>query len=435
MLNKIIKKSNYILMILLVLMLPITFLLNFYLKVIFDINFSLHFYEVLHLLIPLEIFIYIYNITKKNIKITKYDILGFILILMGIVVTINAVDVQTSIWGAYLRNEGLLALIGYYLLFLNSKSLDSKEIKNIINWFFIIGIIQFIYCCLQVFVRGKYIEGFKGGIAYMASGFIGNPNMLGSFCILVLGLSLMMYFIYNERKYFIFSIIFFINLVLAQSTGPFFSFIVLFIFMIIFLKLKKMINIKKVLLVLVTFIGTFLLVSYGSEYYSKVVFNDKIDSSYTIKGDIANTLLLFSNKKSEEEEAVVQNYGSGRLIIWKNTIKIVPKYFWLGAGIDNLGYVYPQNGYGYLDKAHNEYLQLLATEGIFVLLAYLILLLSLFIDSIKSKKPLAWILMVGFIGYALQAFMNISVPRVAPFYFIVLGSLAGLVSKSNEDEC
>ena len=73
MLNKIIKKSNYILMILLVLMLPITFLLNFYLKVIFDINFSLHFYEVLHLLIPLEIFIYIYNITKKNIKITKYS--------------------------------------------------------------------------------------------------------------------------------------------------------------------------------------------------------------------------------------------------------------------------------------------------------------------------------------------------------------------------
>ncbi len=427
--EKAIQKINFISICFLIIYTP----LIYFLKLIFSpfkiLNGFLYFYEILYLFIPIGIFIYVYNLIKKNIKITKYDIFIYILIILGIIVTINAVDVKTSIYGAYLRNEGLLSLLSYYLLFLNSRSLKEKEIKKIINILFIVGIFQFIYSFLQVFVRGEYVETFSlENINYMASGFSGNPNMLGSYCILLLGISIMYYLIYHSKKYLILSVIFYINLIFAQSTGPFFTLIFLLIFIIIFLH-KKNIDLKKVYIILSLFFVTFILVSNVTEFYVSKVFNDKIEKSYTIKGDILNTLSLFSNSSGNDNEVTIDNYGSGRFTIWKNTMKIVPKYFWLGSGIDNFGYVYKQSVDSYCDKAHNEYLQILVTEGIFTLITYLSLLFNLFIDGIKSKNKLVWVLLMSFIGYAVQAFLNISSVLVAPIYFIIIGMLSGLIYK------
>lgn len=429
MFDKVMKKINFGVIIFLIIMMPLDFLLLNYLGMI-EIRFRLYFYEILHLIIPLEIFIYIYNIIKKNIKVNKYDIFIFILVILGIVVTINAVDPQTSFWGAYLRNEGLLAILSYYLLFLNSKVFNKDEVKKILDWLFIIGIVQFIYSILQVFVRGEYI--FKNGSGFMASGFIGHPNMLGSFCLLLLGISLMMYCVYDNKKYLILSIIFYINLILSQATGPFFVFIVLFIFIVIVLSIKKIINWKKIFYLILIFVTTFIIINFSVEKSCELVFNQDISTANTIKYDIIQTLSIFSigNDNELNKEEVIENYGSGRLTIWKNTMKIVPKYFWFGAGIDNFGYVYPDHeAHVYYDKAHNEYLQILITQGIFTLITYLLLLLSMFIDGLKSKEKMAWVLLVGFVGYAIQAFMNISVTTVAPFYFIICGMLVGVIAK------
>ena len=352
--------------------------------------------------------------------------------ILLVIVTKNSVDVNTSIWGAYCRNEGLLCILSYYLLFLNSKSLDKKQISTIVKVLLGTGIVQFVYCLLQVFLRFPGLELFSlNDVNYMAMGFVGNPNFLGSYCIMLLGLALMLYFIKSERKYFWLSIIFFVNLILSQSTGPFFSFIILFIFMIVFMKFKDIIVWKKVGIVFVSFMLAFIVVSNGVELYCKKVFNDKIVSSYTIKGDILNTLNLFgASKGNDDENMTIEDYGSGRITIWKNALKIVPKYFWLGSGIDTFGYVYPDNNKGlYYDKAHNEYLQILVTEGIFSLILYLSLLLTLFVDGIKSNNKLVWILMMAFVGYALQAFLNIRVNTVAPTFYIIIGMMAGLISQ------
>lgn len=425
--NKIIEKLNFGLIIFLIIMMPLCFFLANYL------NSTLYFYVVLHLIIPLEVFIYIYNIVKKNSKVNKWDIFIYILLFLGIISTINAVDRQTSFWGAYLRNEGLLTFISYYLLFLNVKVFSKEQIVKILDSLFVMGVVQFIYSFLQVFVRGKYIMGFKDNFQYMASGFIGNPNMSGSFCVLILMLALVMYLIFNKKKYFVFSIIFYINLILAQSTGPFFAFIMSFFGLILVLIIKKIINWKKIFLLFSSFIVIFMFVSFTVENYCTHVFGDNIKQGSNIKGDIISTLSLFSLENSYEKEDAIMHYGSGRLNIWRNSIKIVPKYWLTGAGIDNFGYVYPvQNLKGYVDKAHNEYLQILITEGVFALIAYILFLLSLFIDGLKSKESLSLVLIIGIVGYALQAFMNISVPLVAPFYFIVCGMLASTVQTREE---
>lgn len=432
------KKMSLGIIILLILYLPLNFIIETIFGPYFEIKTILYFYNILYFLIPVQLIIYIYNLIKRNIKMTKYDIFIYLLFIIGIIVTINAVDVQISIWGSYLRNEGILSIVSYYLLFLNCKSLDKKNIKIVINTLFIVGIFQFVYSLLQVFVRGNYISIFSlGNINYMASGFVGNPNFLGSYCIMLLGLAIGFYLLYGGKKYLFLSFIFYINLILAQSTGPFFALIILFIFTIIFLRNKKVIDWKKIGILFVSFIVLFLLTANFVELYVTKVFDDEIESSYTIKGDLINTFNLFSGNKGElgEEEVTLENYGSGRFTIWKNTLKIVPNYFWLGAGYDNFGYVYKDHqGSMYYDKAHNEYLQLLVTGGIFHLIVYLVLLFNLFIDGIKSNNKLVWILLFAFIGYALQAFLNISVINVAFIFYMIMGMLAGLVNneKSNE---
>ena len=429
--SKVINKINFGLIIFVIIISPLWLLLAVNLNLV-NSTVPFYYYEILYFLIPLEIFIYVYKIVKKEVKLNYYDMIVFLILILLMLVTNNSIDIDTSIWGAYGRNEGFLSILCYYLLFLNSKSLDEKQINIVIKTFFEVGIIQFIYCLLQVFFRFPGLPLFSlSGVNYMAMGFQGNPNFLGSYCIMLLGLALMLYLVKGERKYFVLSIIFFINLILAQSTGPFFAFIILFIFMIVFMKIKGIIDWKKIGIVCAGFILTFIIVSNGVELYCKKVFNDKIVSSYTIKGDILNTLNLFGvSKGNNEENITIEDYGSGRITIWKNALKAVPKYFWLGSGIDTFGYVYSQNNKGlYYDKAHNEYLQILVTEGIFTLNSYLSLLLLLFIDGVKSNNKLIWVLMMAFIGYALQAFLNISVNTVAPTFYIIMGMMAGLISQ------
>lgn len=433
--SKVINKINFGLIIFAIVISPLWLLLAANFELV-NLTVPFYYFEILYFLIPLEIVIYVYKIIKKEIKLNYYDIIVFLILILLMIVTNNSIDIDTSIWGAYKRNEGFLSVLCYYLLFLNSKSLDEKQINIVIKVFFGVGIIQFVYCLLQVFFRFPGLQLFSlNGVNYMAMGFQGNPNFLGSYCIMLLGLALMLYFVKSERKYFVLSIIFFINLILAQSTGPFFAFIILFIFMIVFMKIKGIIDWKKIGFVCASFILTFIIVSNGVELYCKKVFNDKIVSSYTIKGDILNTLNLFGvSKGNNEENITIEDYGSGRITIWKNTLKVVPKYFWLGSGIDTFGYVYQKGGNVYYDKAHNEYLQILVTEGIFTLISYLSLLLLLFIDGVKSNNKLIWVLMMAFIGYALQAFLNISVNTVAPTFYIIMGMMAGLISQEKVKE-
>ena len=428
--KKYVDKINIMLVFLVILYAPLFIIIHSVFPK-YNISAPITSYSLLYSIIPIELAIYLYNLFKKNNRADKYDIIIYILALLGIVTSIFAVDTFTSIWGSYFRNSGLLSIISYYLLFLNCKSIDKKQTNKIITCLFIVGIFQFVYSLLQVFVRGEAIFSFTiGKVNYMAMGFAGNPNFLGSYTILLLGLSLMFYFLYGNKRYFWLSLIFYITLILAQSTGPFFALIGLFIFIVIFMTMKKIIDWKKVWIVLISFVLTFILVSNFVEIYCKRVFNDEIVSSYTIKGDILSTFNLFKSNKSGNKKKELQQYGSGRLTIWKNTLKIVPKYFWFGAGIDNVGRVYrAEKSFGLVDKVHNEYLEILVTQGIFTLTTYLIFLLVLFVNGMKSKNKLSWVLLVSFVGYAIQAFLNISVITVAPIFYIIMGLFVASLKK------
>ena len=108
--------------------------------------------------------------------------------------------------------------------------------------------------------------------------------------------------------------------------------------------------------------------------------------------------------------------------------------FYYGFGDDKIIDIKSERA---VDKAHNEYLQKLVTEGIFSFITYMTLLIMIFINSIKKlikekdNNVILICLVITFIAYSIQAFFNISVICVAPIYYIIMGLLAGETHEKN----
>lgn len=452
--NSILDKINLIIIICLIALVPITFFINYFSLFHFGSRFTFKIHQVLTFILPIEIFIYFYKLFTRRHRIDIFDLLIYLLILLGIISTIYAEDVNLAIWGSIYRYEGLVQICAYYMLFLNSRFINKKTlIVKVINSLLIVGILQFIYSFLQVFVRGKYIYVKYEFVYYRASGFIGHPNMLGSYIVLTLLLALGMYFLYDKNKkfYLISSILLYINLILAESTGPFYGFVCGLIFMFVYLLKKKKICFSTILITTMVMIMGLLSVTMISKLWCTYKFHDKFRDYFTITGDIKDTFVtineLISNdvKSNESQVSTIESYGSNRIWLWSRSLRLVPKYWLHGTGIDNFTKAFSNNlsevdknisylGGALFDRAHNEYLHLLITQGIFTLITYLALLLLVFIKGVKSKDTLTWVLLFSFVGYAIQAFANISVYNVAPFFFVVMGMLVGreLNQDSNE---
>lgn len=353
------------------------------------------------LLIPL-IITYIYGIVSKKFKINYIDYIFYILIICGLISTIVASNINIAIVGEIDRNEGILSLLAYYFIALCIKNLNNKEyIKKIINIILIVGLFLVGYAIIQVYTNVGFVKHFS--VPYIASSLCGNPNFFGSYLVMLLCISINEFLLNKEYKYLIFSIIYFIGLVLAGSTGPFITFIIMTIFIII--KNFKRTKIKYILLLLI-FIPTLFI----SNYFIKIVHNN-IDQSYNIVDDISNI-----------KDKNINQMTSGRLDLWKRSIPLVKKYYLLGAGIDNFGIVFEKVTKDIrFDKAHNVYLQILITNGIVPLLLVLALCFITFIKGFKIIDTMYLSIYFACIGYMIQAFSNISVIDVAPIFFVLLG--------------
>ena len=379
---------------------------------------SYDFNHVYVLWISLPILVIFYIISMISKKINYIDIILYFLIILAFVSTFLAQDINISIFGETNRNEGLLTILNYYFVFLNIKNLSDKRYKyNIVKIFLILGVIQVIYSIFQVYTNFDFIKHFSK--EYMAMGLCGNPNFFGSYMVMLVLISSTLYLLKDKIIYFVLSLIYALGLFLANSTAPFIGFVLGLIFLIIF----SFKNINKINLIkLITlFIILFFINDYTLNLRYETIKED--NRRYNIKYEITDTVNSIVSKNNE------YNYGSSRIKLWKNLIPVAKKYYLFGAGLDNLRVVYPKDKGLVYDKAHNIYYQILITNGIFALSIYCLLCLIIFIKGFKIKDNLYIALYVAFVGYSIQAFGNISVIDVAPYFFIILGLL---YSKDNE---
>ena len=130
----------------------------------------------------------------------------------------------------------------------------------------------------------------------------------------------------------------------------------------------------------------------------------------------------------------VDKMGSDRLYNWRKGLEQVPKHWLTGVGLDNYRYVFVscpdyQEGMYLQDKAHNEFLHVMVTQGIPSLINYLAILVYAGVGAVKiilketdvKKRTIIWILLGMMITYIVQAQFNCGIPYIAIYYWIVVG--------------
>lgn len=399
---------------------------------------SMYYSNILFYVSIIGLFIYLYY----KMQINKFEVKDFFVLLFvffSIISFCFAKDKYIALNGFIGRREGLLALFSYYISFIVASTLKNKKfLKKFVVILSFHCFFQIIYGYLQVIGLNSILGvSIKYNIFHYSFGTVGNSNFFSSLMLMGLAIWIGIYF-FNERVFnwkVLFPLeIFTIGLVLSGAMSGFvgFLFVMLLLFIyIIYLLLKKERVFEYILKIGVVFVLFFWSISFLTYYANNQYFLDVFDLNIETKQIV--------NEGFKEEN------GTGRIHIWKVALKNAPRYLLTGIGIDQFMYVDdgsliidPITG-NIVDKAHNEYLQILLTEGIFKCITYIIFLLWIFFKAvcliIKLKKidGVFLGLFLSFTGYAVQAFFNISVTLVAPIFFIISGFLLSEIESINKN--
>lgn len=132
------------------------------------------------------------------------------------------------------------------------------------------------------------------------------------------------------------------------------------------------------------------------------------------------------------------SFGSGRLYIWRKTAELIPQRPLLGGGPDTLG-LRADIGFerfnettgtmiqARVDDAHNEYLNILANQGLLGLLTYLAVLVSALVTWVRRAPGdnVAAICGGGALCYGIQAFFGIASPASTPLFWTCMALCVG----------
>ena len=390
-------------------------------------------------ILPIQAFIYLFCLKKKIVKVNKFDYIIYILIFTNIISCLFAMDYNVSIFGAINRNEGMIVLLSYYLMFLNSRILRKKDIDKLLNVLIYSGIFNCLYAVLQVIFKAPFVVKFKW--RWMANGLNYNPNFFGTFMCTVGLLSICMY-LFNEKIklfYFVSSVVMVLGLVLSQSTGPLIGYFFGIFVLIIILFMRKIKVWKKLLKLGSVLIITFFISVYGTDYLFNNIYKYQDTDSYTIKGDIDRIIIYGcdvlgidakwikeNTHLAEVDNIKLNTISSNRFDIWKRSMIIIRDHWLVGVGVDNFGIAHNKYyDYSLYDKVHNVYLQILVTNGVIGFIPYIVWLILVLYCGCKNYSYNILILLIPVIGYSFQAIVNISVIDVAPIFYILGGMIVG----------
>ena len=360
----------------------------------------------------INIILFIIICRKKEYKKNIVDLLLILIVLFGIIATIFAYNSQISLFGKIDRHEGLFTIIYYLSLFLISSFLNKKSKKIIVYSILIISFIEIGYSLFQK-IEFPAVKVVYNHFRPWASGFVYNPNFLGIFALFGLSYSIGL-FLDNKNDtmniiYALLILFFIYGLMNANTLSVLVGLIIVMLVALIY-SIKNKLYIKiGIVFVILTIMITFTHFTNQTTLVKDMI-QTKEESVSMVSGTAKNTI----------------DYGTGRIYIWKKTIQIVPNYLVHGIGIDNFYYILDGKPIirknQYYDKAHNELLQILVTEGLLCCLTYIIMYFIIIKNGIKNSfknKEIYYILPV--VGYIVQAMFNISVITVSPIFYIAMG--------------
>ena len=368
-------------------------------------------------------------------RATILDIPLLLFLFSQIISTIFSIDQNLSLFGYQSRlNGGLLSLIAYALLYwAYVANIETRDTRKVIRMLLISGVIVSIWGILEHFgvslsclvIRGEIGVGcWQQNVQERAFATLGQPNWLAAFIVALMPLAwhnaiFNFQFPISKKSAVIWILVsglFFLGLLYTKSRSGFVGFVVAsgVFWVILFIKQRKK-AIKP--FIILNSIFLILLLVVGSPFR---------DTRYEI-----------DNTKYEGGT----ESGNIRAIVWKGAIDVWKHYPIVGSGVETFAWSYYQfkpiehnltSEWDYLyNKAHNEYLNLLANTGILGLGSYLMLILfstlqisnakfliSKQIPNTKNKKlkienhklyTIDYALLAGYVGILVTNFFGFSV--------------------------
>jgi hypothetical protein len=282
--------------------------------------------------------LYIYNMykNKESLKVfssNKFNIILFILIAIMLLITVLSEYKRTSLIGSVGRYEGMYAFLAYFVIciIIINTQFSFKNIRTVFFCITIAGTIMGLIGIGQYYgydiintnlikstILGKkylyLLDTFKftfdKGIIY---GTLYNPNYVGSYCALVLPVSIG-YYLYEKRKLWsiiaglIFNGFIFFLLIGSKSTTGYISFIAGMIILLIVVIIKYRNILSKLLILLMYFFLIYQLVNISS--LGKI--NNEFEVLSSVSAEI-NTNKVYFNEVIFEEKSIFFDTNQGKV--------------------------------------------------------------------------------------------------------------------------
>lgn len=356
---------------------------------------------------------------------TPLDIPIGLFLASQIISTIFSWDVHVSIWGYYSRfNGGLLSIISYiflYYAFLSNSPTIAKTLR-LMAISLITGLIvalwglpsHFGYDPTCFIFRGNFdvscwTADFQPRVRIFST--LGQPNWLAAYLAILIPISIAMFVINLKSKniilttcYIILTTLFFFAFFYSRSQSGFLGVAAgLFVFSGLYLRQSRKqfsnLAIKQLLVI-------FLLFAIAM-FFARAPIDKLYFFSYDSLSDKLNNTQTKSEQPPKNEtpkgpalDTGITTSGNIRSIVWKGALNVWKNNPLFGTGIETFAYAYykyklPEHNltseWNFLyNKAHNEYLNYLATTGAFGLGSYLLMIgwfTYLVIKQLKTAPP------------------------------------------------
>lgn len=426
---------------------------------IFELNKTIFIYGTTITISTLFLLSYLFEGRVKTTKKPIFFIPLFILLLTNILSTFFSIDRYTSIWGYYGRfNQGLLLTLCFVILSLITARIVNKEnIKYKVGIIMTSSIIVSFYGILQRLGIDKSI--WSQDVVNRVFSSIGQPNWLGAYLVAVTPLSF--YSLFNFIRlnktikgevlkilitglFFILPLLLFVVLLFTKSRSAMLSYLVVFPLLTVWYiytdrKLFKTIS--------------FILISLGILFMSLPnPLSDQIKNKafHVLKLERQEPIIMQDKFIPALEQGGTES-GEIRKYVWQGAYRVFLRYPIFGSGVETFAYSFYRekpaahnltSEWDYLyNKAHNEYLNIMATTGSFGFTAYLFLIFSFIFQFYKTHinlggdnsnlRDLNMALFLGFISLLITNFFGFSVILTNTLFFILPAFSYGLNQNKN----
>ncbi|MBQ3583702.1 MAG: O-antigen ligase family protein [Lachnospiraceae bacterium] len=342
---------------------------------------------------------------KKNL----YEILFVIMMIWGLLATLQSSDVKTAFLGDWFRQGGYRSFLIFAAFYILGKQIKNRKAVMIVyfamllvssmqNLLLVTNELGYYGTKVGAFMNTNHSAYFMTMVAFAAVGFVSLCKKISG---KIVGLIL---YVFNIGC-----------LIWNNTFGCYLAVVAGFVFLIALSVWKKRRLLKELLLALILFI----VVSFLIDYQTGIVSNNFGITSNDI-GKIA----------SKTEDA--KNAGNGRWELWMDAMNYTINHPLFGSGPDYLTNetirIEDESGKMtermVLSEPHNEYLQYAAEWGVPALVCYLGGLALLLVAKIKSlKKSEDSVLYNGTIVfvYCVSAFFGVIMFYTAIYFFYYLG--------------